>query len=721
MEENLIEGEFKNEFANVDESLEVGNININERVVKKNKIYFGSDESDNVSENELGDVDENSEGENINISEKIGQKNKIISTTGKSDIEFNCDPKIKEIFDKLNSLKMPDKTDEPKFQKETWKEPMLNIVLCIRDACYDFGQGSLKINNVSFKNLLDLFLTKLESFSQAIFESKINANCYYFYNMTCALKNIFAFLDENKNLLKFPIEGKRLSIIKFIIGSEANILENYFIDRAKTVTDLKYVLDAFFMVCSNLESFLNEGDYCFLLKDLLVKLVKFLNDNPNFQNDRIKIIDEFIEKLYSRNDKYGRWLCANFVSAIKDMDCIENNGKISESMLNDILVCYFDVEKYLSNNKYATKKFDYIERRVNNFRRTVENISTDSYKYEVDRCIHNIEIFENNLKILWNGCNRFFHTCRSNYIGDDTDDNRNKYQRIKQDRTTLFNKFRELETIKQDLLKQKMIIEHRDNFVPLTKCRKIFYTAIFIATFLIHAPIFILVKTLRKLLHCILMGLEVVDKVGIYLNDEITVKKNCIDVWAEQCEDGYFDGLEINGQQINERIQWYETKRWLFWRRILFPINFVLLIVIGVFLAIKKFFKSIIKVFITDYRIVKNIWGDDLSTYMFVDKDIFQTKISEVICNAKGNISVLPIGKDKNMKIRNKFVDMSCPSVPYCYFSNSKFRDSLQCAIGWKNIKNVDQWNKYAHEHHIPRIYCGSCCYYSSRIIAPKK
>ena len=147
----------------------------------------------------------------------------------------------------------------------------------------------------------------------------------------------------------------------------------------------------------------------------------------------------------------------------------------------------------------------------------------------------------------------------------------------------------------------------------------------------------------------------------------------------------------------------------------------MLLIVIGVFLAIKKFFKSIIKVFITDYRIVKNIWGDDLSTYMFVDKDIFQTKISEVICNAKGNISVLPIGKDKNMKIRNKFVDMSCPSVPYCYFSNSKFRDSLQCAIGWKNIKNVDQWNKYAHEHHIPRIYCGSCCYYSSRIIAPKK
>ena len=40
MEENLIEGEFKNEFANVDESLEAENININERVVKKIKFIL---------------------------------------------------------------------------------------------------------------------------------------------------------------------------------------------------------------------------------------------------------------------------------------------------------------------------------------------------------------------------------------------------------------------------------------------------------------------------------------------------------------------------------------------------------------------------------------------------------------------------------------------------------------------------------------------------------
>ena len=93
-----------------------------------------------------------------------------------------------------------------------------------------------------------------------------------------------------------------------------------------------------------------------------------------------------------------------------------------------------------------------------------------------------------------------------------------------------------------------MIIEHRDNFVPLTKCRKIFYTAIFIATFLIHAPIFILVKTLRKLLHCILIGLEVVDKVGIYLNDEITVKKNY-----------HTDNLKIGLRATSKAV--FQTKR----------------------------------------------------------------------------------------------------------------------------------------------------------------
>ena len=302
--------------------------------------------------------------------------------------------------------------------------------------------------------------------------------------------------------------------------------------------------------------------------------------------------------------------------------------------------------------------------------------------------------------------------------------NLNEYNRIKNDRATLFNKFREIEAVKQNLLKQEMIISHKNDFVPLTKCQKIFYTVVFIVTFPIRVPIFILVKTLRKLLHCILMGLELVAKVYVYLkyvylNDKIKGNNDCKDYWAEQCENGYFDGLEINGQQISEKIQWYETKGCLFWRRILFPINLVVLTIVGVVLAIKKFFKSIIKVFITDFRIVKNIWANNSTTYIFVDKAIFPCKNSEIICNVKGNISILPICPGKNIKIKNKFVDMSCPSVSYGYFSNSKFWDNVKCAIGLKSIKSAECWNKYAHKHNTPRLYCGY--YYEIKLIEPKK
>ena len=594
---------------------------------------------------------------------------------------------------------------------------MLNIVFGIRDICWDFDKGRLKINDVSFRNLLDLFLTKLESFSQAIFESGINADPYYFYNMTCALEIIFDFLDENENLLNLSIEEKRLSILKLIIGIQANILKNYLINRDVEIEYLKGgVLNTFFSAFEILESSLNKEDYRSLLKDLLVKLVKYLNDNLDFQNDCVKIVDEFICNLYSRVDEFGERLYNNFVSIIKNIDCIENNGKITENALNDMLVCQFDAEKYLSDNDYAIKKFDYIEQRINYFGETAKNINADDYEYEADTCIR---MFENNLEQFWNGCNKLFHIKRSNYMKNKNADNLNEYNRIKNDRATLFNKFRKLEAIKQDLLKQKIIIDDENNFVPLTKCQKIFYTVVLIVTFPIHALIFILVKTLRKLFHCILMGLEPVFKGCIYLDDEIKDHNDCKDKWAEQCENGYFDGLEINGQQISERIKWYETKRWLFWRRILFPINLAVLIIIGVVLAIKKFFKSIIKVFITDYRIVKNIWSDNSTTYMFIDKSIFQAENSEIICNVKGNISVLPIYEGKNIKISNKFVDMSCPSTPYSDFSNSKLLNGLQCAIGWKNIKSAKHWDEYANKHNIPRLYCGYYC--ESGIIKPKK
>ena len=82
------------------------------KIVKENLIASNS-------EDEFGDIDESSEAENININEGVVKKNKIISGIGKSNIEFNCDPEIKEISDTLNSLSIPDKlpaTDSDEFK-----------------------------------------------------------------------------------------------------------------------------------------------------------------------------------------------------------------------------------------------------------------------------------------------------------------------------------------------------------------------------------------------------------------------------------------------------------------------------------------------------------------------------------------------------------------------------------------------------------------------------
>ncbi len=52
-------------------------------------------------------------------------------------------------------------------------------------------------------------------------------------------------------------------------------------------------------------------------------------------------------------------------------------------------------------------------------------------------------------------------------------------------------------------------------------------------------------------------------------------------------------------------------------RRILFPIDLVIHIIIGIFAAIKKFFTSIIKVFIIAKLIYQDIWDDNACSHMF--------------------------------------------------------------------------------------------------------
>ena len=324
-----------------------------------------------------------------------------------------------------------------------------------------------------------------------------------------------------------------------------------------------------------------------------------------------------------------------------------------------------------------------------------------------------VMFYENHLENAWWSCNKIFHSYKKVFENSPMSKRkRRQYEKIKQERADIYKVFCELESEKQKLLKEGLIYVRQSYFQTLSNVQKFGRIFLLVITFPIYASVFILVKTLRKLLHCILMGLEVVTKVDIYLNDEINVKKNCKDVWAEQCENGCFDGLEINGQQINERIQWYETKNWLLVRRILFPIDLVIHIIIGIFLAIKKIFTSIIKVFVTTSNVIKDICDDNASSHIFKKSVILNPgSNSEVICNPNSKISVLPFINGHKIKVRNKFVDMNCPRTPYYDFSEKPKSawDHFKCLTGFKSIKSAEHYDEYAHKYSgIKRLYYGN-------------
>ena len=200
------------------------------------------------------------------------------------------------------------------------------------------------------------------------------------------------------------------------------------------------------------------------------------------------------------------------------------------------------------------------------------------------------------------------------------------------------------------------------------------------------------------------LGLECIGKY-IYFGGEY----DCKDVWAKDCETGNLDGLKINGEEISNRIKWYETKNWLLVRRILFPIDLVIHIIIGIFLAIKKIFTSIIKVFVTTSNVIKDICDDNASSHIFKKSVIWNPySNSEVICNINGTISVV---QDTNIKVRNKFVDMNCPRTPYYDFSEKPKSawDHFKCLTGFKSIKSAEHYDEYAHKYSgIKRLYYGN-------------
>ncbi len=306
---------------------------------------------------------------------------------------------------------------------------------------------------------------------------------------------------------------------------------------------------------------------------------------------------------------------------------------------------------------------------------------------------------EKDLKRIWNLCNELLHiykqACKDN---PNSEEARGKYENIKIYRADIYSVFCELETEKQKLLKKRLVNILKNKFKPLSLFEKIFRLSLLIITFPIYASVFILVKTLRKFFHCFLLGLECIGKLLVF-----ECRDDCKDAWARDCELGNLDGLKINSKEISRRIKWYETKNWLFWRRRLFPIDLVIHIIIGIFLATKKIFTSIIKVFVTACRVGSDIISDDASLYMFKDNDVLYN-FSEIICSLDSKISVLP---GTNIKVRNKFVDMTCPRTPCYDFSKEpkSVWEHFLCLIAFKSIKNAEHYDRYAHEHSgVPRL-----------------
>ena len=621
--------------------------------------------------------------------------------------------------------KLPDvNSNDFKFMKSKIEDTIYSI----NDLCnYDLKniyQGC----KLEFESFVNTFLDRLGEFAKLVSkETKICVDC--FGNSIMELKTIFnsfeAYYNEN-GLLLTDIKEKYTNIKRYIINHQANLLTSYILekkDKESIFQCFKNLLDAF-------ESFgLSSNVTC---KDVMEKsfkqLITFLNNiiDAEQKNKFILKINKFMRYNYPENKfdfmNKERDLLYKFIQTIKDLSLndlcyIYEDGKIGSNTWNDILMLCFNNNKYLNDGEYIGKKIDYIKQRIESFNQAIKDIKTNSKDINtgIGNIILDIKVLEYNLQLFWNDCNELFYSLKANSKKTENSDDLKKYSQIVDDRAKICDVFRDLEVVKQKLLQQETTNKLNKDHVKLSKFEKSFRTCVTIITFLIHFVAFISVKTLKKLFRYLVMGLEPIYYLYFLIYKIFKDGEHCKDIWAEQYESRCFDGLKINNKDIYRRMQWYETKRWLFWRRILFPINLVCLMIIGIFSAIKKFFKSIVKFPIIWRMVVQNIWVDNPTSYIFTKNRLYFRSYGEIICNIENKISVLP----NNIKISNKFVDMSCPRTSYVYFSDSKFWNHWQCLIGLKSIKSVKHWNEYAHEHHIPRLRCDNC-YENETIVGTK-
>lgn len=301
----------------------------------------------------------------------------------------------------------------------------------------------------------------------------------------------------------------------------------------------------------------------------------------------------------------------------------------------------------------------------------------------------------------------------------------NKYRRAIKNRAQIYDVACRLAGVKQDLLKDTYIKIQNKKFQKLSGFQKFIRIALLIITIPIHVPIFILKNTLFKFIGCSLLDLEAVfrfttllrgfvfwlkskiKKNKIKINKKVTKMEfkdifefgDCKDAWAEINDSPVpLEGIKINGEEIGKRIKWYETKNWLLVRRILFPIDFAVHVFIGVFLAIKKFFKSIIQAVVNIIEIIKDIYSDDPCSHIFSAKNSRGDSI-EVIVNMEDKLTVVPKHTNNKVKIKNKFTDTTDPVKIYLSILGQpkSFWNHLKVIFGFSKIKSISEYDKYMH------------------------
>lgn len=692
-----------------------GESNFGDIDIIKNEIGNGETEIVFVNKNEV-EVDFNQEIQTVlNFIQTIQDKEK--NTTDTNEIKGD----MYELIETVDNL-LRDKNNHSEFADEEYINISSNIISTTLSQLNNMSKKLVDDTNDCYsKDFLDKLENILCCFKEVIKNStNSNQDQTYTNEIFGIMKNI---MEQKKKLLLTAIENfqsnqqqKNLSLnsvlsnlmeanVKFmsvynVDKNGFNFLKRFYgevfdklipvLDKNNLDDNLKQynisLIDTIFdgILRSSDKMLYNcQDNPAYTIGDLFIEKYYLQNHTDNKVDWRVPNLDRFISKYYYYDTyrKYDYYPIK--VELMREKIKILENGQVENGNGE------FNIDwgkKYSNTKRFVYGYFGFNPQEFFDLKNNSDEANT--LRLNMGYIIS----LEGDLQHIWICCNKLFHEYKNKYENDpDSRDKCEQYPKIKKYRADIYNVFRELETEKQKLLKERLVNIIKSKFRPLSLFEKIFRLSLLIITFPIYASVFILVKTLSKFFHCFLLGLECIGKLLVF-----KCRDDCKDVWAKDCEQGNLDGLKINGKEISNRIRWYETKNWLFWRRILFPIDLAIHIIIGFILAIIKIFTSIIKVFVTAYRVGSDIICDDASSYIFKEEYGF-----EIICNRDSRISVVPCVDGHKIKARNKFIDMTCPRVPYCDFSNKpkSVWEHFLCLTGFKSIKSAEHYDEYAHEH----------------------